>query len=426
MTFPKRSRRQIEEAVEVIVIDDSPAKLPRRLLSSPAGPFTIPDVGFSTTTASILAGILGSEPSSYDELGEVDRLLGHKDCGQSSNAPNRSLTNPSSKKRRSTEVDGDNIQDSDGNLNTKTKKKRTTRDDEGLDMPSGSRKGSRLTEEEREKRAEEKARKATQKQAEKEAKKVEKEAKALEKQKELELDTVNKLKASKKDSIKEIIVDISESFAQSPSGQQLLRFLETQECESTVDWNPPMPNVIKWRRKVVADWNEELGYFIPIPEKIREEKHILVVVKAADFVDMALGETDLDTHVNKIKALLAGGGIKPIYVIEGLTALLRKSRNAKNRTFQGAVRQAIGMSAEEANSGNSRSGASRARKGPKVIDDDMVEDALLSLQLTHGCLVHHTVSMQETSEWISIFTSDISTIPYKCVILRHTYPGSAD
>ena len=88
------------------------------------------------------------------------------------------------------------------------------------------------------------------------------------------------------------------------------------------------------------------------------------------------------------------------------------------------MREAIGASAEDAYSGNPRSRASRARKGPEVIDDDMVEDALLSLQLTHGCLVHHTVSMQETSEWISVFTSDISTIPYKCVILRHASPNS--
>ncbi|RPB19631.1 hypothetical protein L211DRAFT_793911 [Terfezia boudieri ATCC MYA-4762] len=296
-------------------------------------------------------------------------------------------------------------------------------------MPPGSaprRKGNRLTEDEQEKRTEEKARKAVQKQAEKETKKVEKEAKALKKQKEVELNSINKLKASKKDSVKEIIVDISEAFAQSPSGQQLLRFLETQECERTVDWNPPLPNVIKWRRKVVADWNEELGYFIPIPETIREEKHVLVVVKADDFVNLALGETGLDDHVNKIKALLGRGGVKPIYVIEGLTALLRKSRNAKNRNFQGAVRHAIGASADEDNNGNSCSVASRARKGPKVIDENMVEDALLSLQITHGCLVHHTVSMQETSEWISVFTGDISTIPYKLTRTNHDTSFCAD
>ena len=428
-TSPKRSPWQLGENDEVIVIDDTPAKPPGRFILPPISPFTTQGDGFSTTTASILAGLLQSTSSSDDELGEIGRLPGHEDRGQSSNAPNSNHTKPSLKKRRNDVGDDGDIQDSHSTFNTKGKKRRSTRDDETLDRLPGSlarKKEIRLTVDEWEKRAEEKARKAEQKDAEREAKRVEKEAKELEKQKKLELDTVNKLKTSRKDSLKEIIVDISESFAQSPAGQQLLRFLETQECESTVDWNPSMSNVIKWRRKVVADWNEELGCFIPIPERIREEKHILVVVNANDFVDMAVEETDLDSHVNRIKALLREGGSKPIYLIEGLTALLRKSRNAKNRTFQGAVRQAIGASTEEGNSGNSCSRASRARKGPKIIDEDMVEDALLSLQITHGCLVYHTVSMQETSEWISVFTGDISTIPYKYIILCRPYPGYAN
>ncbi|KAF8421572.1 ERCC4 domain-containing protein [Tirmania nivea] len=429
MTSSKRSRQQIQEDDDVIILDHTPAKAPGRLQPSPVGPFPTQDGGFTTTTASILADILESKTSSDAELSEIDRLLRRGDRGQSSNTPNLNHTLSSIKKRRSIYGNDNDIQDSGGTFNKMPKKTRIGRDNGELNRPPGSpsrKKASRLTEDEREKRAEEKARNSAKKEAEKQAKRVEKEAKALEKQKELELDIVNKLKASKNDSIKEIIVDISESFAQSPPGQQLLRFLESQGCESTVDWNSPIPNVIKWRRKVVADWNEELGYFIPIPESIREEKHILVVVKAADFVDMSVRETDIDDHVNEIKALLGGGGIKPIYVIEGLTTLLRKSRNAKNRTFQGAVRQAIGASPEESNSGNSRAGASRARKGSKVIDENMVEDALLGLQITHGCLVHHTASVQETSEWITVFTGDMSTIPYKLARMNHDTSFCAD
>lgn len=420
MISPKMNRHQVEQDDKVIVLDHTPAKSSSRLSLYPVDPFTTQDSGFSTTTASILAGILESKTSSDDELCEISRLLRHEGDGQSSSAPNEGHTKFPSKKKRSAWGNNSHIHDTDGTFNPRTKKKRIIGDDNQLDRPPPSpatRKGTRLTEYERGTSAEQKARRAAQKEAEKEAKRVEKAVKALEKQKGLELDAVNKLKASKKDSVKEIIVDISESYAQSLPGQQLLRFLEMQECGSTVDWNPPIPNVIKWRRKVVADWNEELGYFIPIPERIRAEKYILVVVKADDFVEMAVGDTDLDDHVDKVKALL-GQGIKPIYLIEGLTALLRKSRNAKNRTFQGAVRQAIGASTGQSGSGNSRPGTSRARKEPKVIDENMVEDALLSLQITHGCLVHHTVSMQETSEWVSVLTGDISTIPYKCVTLH--------
>lgn len=269
-----------------------------------------------------------------------------------------------------------------------------------------------MTEQEREKRIEDKARKAAERDAEKEAKRLEREAKALEKQNQQELDAVNKLKTSKKDSIKEMIVDISTSFAQSPTGQLLVKFLDNQQQENTTDWDAALPNLIKWRRKAVAAWNESLGYFVPIPLDIKDEKYVLVVVLADQFVDMAEDEALLDDHVVKIKSTLGEKGAIPIYLIEGLTALMQKSQNAKNRTFQGAVRQAISSVSTGGNVGSCSS--SRRKKGrTRIIDDDIVEDALLRLQITHGCLIHHTTSTQGTLEWIYIFTSDISTVSYK-------------
>ena len=266
---------------------------------------------------------------------------------------------------------------------------------------------------------EDRARKAAARDAEKEAKRLEREAKALEKQIQQELDAVNKLKTSKKDSVKEMIVDISTSFAQSSTGQQLVKFLDNQQQESTTDWDTPLPNLIKWRRKVVSAWDEALGYFVPIPPNIRDEKHVLVVVLANEFVDMAEDEALLGDHVVKMKSALGGEEAIPIYLIEGLTAIIQKSQNAKNRTFQGAVRQAIN-SVSTGGDSSSRSGSSSSRRTKgraRIIDDDMVEDALLRLQITHGCLIHHTTSTQGTFEWIHIFTGDISTIPYKYFFL---------
>ncbi|KAI5806684.1 ERCC4 domain-containing protein [Peziza echinospora] len=261
----------------------------------------------------------------------------------------------------------------------------------------------------KEERARKAAEKAAEREAAKETKRIEREAKLLEKQREAELATVNKLKTSKKESVKEMIVDISSPFSESPAGLQLVRFLETQECQSTKDWVSPVPNVVKWRRKVTAELDEELGHYVPVRLKMKDEKHILVVLKGEEFVDM--GE-ELDNHVRKIKTILGDSHVKPIYLIEGLNALLRKSKNAKNRNFQGAVRQAIGSG--EAGSAPKR--AARRKSGTRdytAIDEDVVEDALLNLQITHGCLIHHTATMQETSEWISVFTRDISYIPYK-------------
>lgn len=398
----------------MIVIDDSPVKPPPARSTTRQRLAIVEHIEFSATTTSILKDILGTKEDSGDELGDnVDISLGPHRFRE----PSKASRIKSLPKKRPSSGDIDN---QDPSELAKAKRKKPTKGDSGLDNPPGSpgkRKGNKLLAEERERRVEEKARKATEKEAEREAKRLEKEAKALEKQKEQELATVNKLKTSKKDSVREMIVDISSSFAETPGGIQLRRFLETQECESTIDWAPSMPNVIKWRRKVTSKWDDDLGYFVPILQEIRDENHILVVLKAQEFVDMAMGSENLEDHVAKVKTLLGRDGAKPIYMIEGLVALLRKSRNAKNRSFQGAVLQAIGPSADEGSSGGSRTGKSRGGRDPRIIDEDLIEDALLRLQITHGCLIYHTAAIQETSEWISIFSGDISTIPYKLVPL---------
>lgn len=208
---------------------------------------------------------------------------------------------------------------------------------------------------------------------------------------------------------------MSQSFSETPSGLQLIRFLEPQGCDITQNWESPVPNAIKWRRKVRAEWNELLGYFVPIPEEIRPERHILVVIKADEFASLAIGKTDLAGHVRTLKrALGESSSTKLIYIIEGLTALRRKSRNAKSRSFQGAVRQAVageegGVVAVATTTTRSRNRATRSA----IVDEDALDNALLSLQVIYDCLVHETVNSMDTSEWISIFTGDISTIPYK-------------
>ncbi|KAF8461437.1 ERCC4 domain-containing protein [Kalaharituber pfeilii] len=297
----------------------------------------------------------------------------------------------------------------------KRKKKATSGVEEELGSPGRKRGGKSSAG--KEKAVAEKARKAAEKEAVREARRQEKAARALEKQKGQELATVNKLRTSKKESIKEMIIDISRSYAATPGGEQLIRFLRMQDCEITTAWESLVSNAVKWRRRLTAEWSEELGCFVPVSMAIQNERHILVVVKAEDFVDMAMGDEGLERHVQRTKEVLGDGEAEmmPIYLIEGLAALLRKSRNARNRSFQGAVRQAMqGSDSGGDCTGASTRGRGRGRAGgPMIVDEDLIEDALLGLQIAHGCLVHHTASMQETSEWISIFTGDISTIPYK-------------
>ncbi|KAH8155979.1 hypothetical protein CIB48_g12268 [Xylaria polymorpha] len=267
------------------------------------------------------------------------------------------------------------------------------------------------------KSAEEKEREKIQKiearEAEKERKRIEqariREERALQKEKEKALAEVNKLRTDKKVSTPEMIVDIPASISSGLKVQieALLGDLNVQH----ETWNSTIEHVVKWRRKVMSQFDEDMGLWKPTPLHIKDENHILVIVQAAEFVKFVLGEEgqDLEAHVSRMKSQFPS--TKVIYLIEGLMAWMRRNRNLLNRQFVSAVRS-LGASA---NSGPSSSQPRRRNNNQlqEYIDEDKIEDALLSLQVLHGTLVHHTNMPVETAQWVAVFTQHISTIPYR-------------
>ncbi|OBT53940.1 hypothetical protein VE04_04319 [Pseudogymnoascus sp. 24MN13] len=252
---------------------------------------------------------------------------------------------------------------------------------------------------------------AEQKQAEKEAeaerKRLVREGKARDKQIAADLAKVNTLRIDKK-------VATPEMIAVFPSGldeklrQQAEGFFGKIGC-SYQEWDcsGTVQNVLRWKRKVEAKYNETEGHWEPVPSVIEDEKHILCYMPAAEFVALGTNEEgkDLDSHVLRMKARFDGFEI--IYLIEGLTAWMRKNRNVRNRQFTDAVRRQMGE--EEGGTSSQRS----RKKAAEYVDEDMIEDALLRLQVIHGVLIHHTTALVETAEWFAVFTQHIATIPYR-------------
>jgi len=256
--------------------------------------------------------------------------------------------------------------------------------------------------------------KAAAREAERERKKRErdvvKEQRLLEKEKAAALAEVNKIRTDKKVSTPEMIVDLPSTLDHAVK-LQTETLLQDLRVEHQV-WDSPIPDVVKWRRKVGCRYNSELGHWEPIPIHIQDEDHAVVLLSAADFVGLALGSggTGLDAHVQKMKRHFANHNI--MYLIEGLMTWMRKNRNIRNRQFTSAVRN-VGNAGEAPPSSQA---ASRGRKNaqPQVyIDEDTIEDALLNLQVVHGALIHQTNAPVETAQWIAIFTQHISTIPYR-------------
>ncbi|KAJ5489086.1 hypothetical protein N7539_003976 [Penicillium diatomitis] len=296
-----------------------------------------------------------------------------------------------------------------------------------IDEPEAPRplakKSAKLSTEEKEARAkaraEAKALKDVEKQLERERKQRLKEEKAREKQLAADLADVNKLKTDKKNSTAEMIIDMSDSLKNTSVGNQSEEYMKRLNVEHHF-FTGPIPNVVKWRRKMNAKYNDNLGHWEPAPFHIAAEKQVLCLVPAQLFVDMVVQseggeETEsLEEHVMKLKSAYPGYTI--IYLIEGLTSLMKKHGNARNRAYVAEVlRQAAPEPMPTEEGPASRRGRKATRKpvdGPPV-DPDEVEDGLLELQVAHSCLIHHTAAPAESAEWIKLFTEHISTNLYR-------------
>lgn len=253
-----------------------------------------------------------------------------------------------------------------------------------------------------------------------------KEQRRLEKERAAALAEVNKVRTDKKVSTPEMIVDLPSSM--NPSVRLQVEALLEDLNVRHYPYASPVNNVVKWRRKVRARFNADEGYWEPIAaERIETERHAMVLMPAAEFVELALGAkgADLEAHVLQMQKHYDGDQL--IYMIEGLTPWMRKNRNVRNRQFQSAVRNAgpdaeadaaaASAAASNAPPPSSQAPPGRRRKDPKpppvYIDEDQVEDALLQLQVQHGVIIHHTAAPIETAQWVAVFTQHISTIPYR-------------
>lgn len=251
-----------------------------------------------------------------------------------------------------------------------------------------------------------------------EQKAKEKEQVARQKALEKEFAAVNVLKRDKRTTCAEMIVDIDTEFSLTDAGEQLVRVLKELGTEVSTNWQSPAGNMIKWRRKVKAEYNASLDQFVPISEEIRKEKFILIVLTGVEFVNMVL-EDELAEKIEMVQCLFPE--MKLIYMIEGLSSFLQKILKENRREFEKLAQNAL-LEAE----GQTGTTKSRARKRKEsdfysrifakynaAVDDERVEDALIALQVHYNCLVCHSASPVDSATWISILTQDIGTIPYK-------------
>ncbi|KAL8904235.1 MAG: hypothetical protein Q9207_003395, partial [Kuettlingeria erythrocarpa] len=270
--------------------------------------------------------------------------------------------------------------------------------------------------EKEEARAAAKEAKEREKEEDKERKRLLKEEQAREKQKDRDRAEANKLKLDKKLSTPEMIVDLPISIDGSTIDTQIKEFLKQIGVEVT-SYQSPVENVVRWRRKVESRFNNKTGCreLLAIKE-IDSEKHVMCLISANELaelvaLDIANESQGLEEHVARIKSAFKDCII--IYMIEGLDSWIRKNRNARNRAYTAAVRSQLDSNTEDGSATGSTASTRRKKQRTDTVDEDMMEDALLRLQVVHSCLLHHAAASVETAEWVAHFTEQISQIPYR-------------
>ncbi|KAJ5098633.1 hypothetical protein N7532_005634 [Penicillium argentinense] len=411
---PERPHDPIREFSDTITLDDgdddlvntttkyAPGRARQEKIDEFSDPFSLPDLAdvieVSHTETPMSSGLFSSKTagllSSLNATGKGSR--------------SRSQAKPGARSRSHQDVDLGPFHLSDDM-------------DEPAPPKRAPKKSAKLSTEEKEAKAkarvEAKAQREQERQAERNRKQQLKEEKAKKKQLEADIAEVNKLKVDKKDSTPEMIIDMASSFEGGAIANQTVEFMKRLGVDHHF-FTSPIPNVVKWRRKLNARYNEEAGHWEPCPFHIQNEKHILCSVSAQDFVDMVIPSRDdeekeaLEFHILRLKR--AHPDCAVIYLIEGLTSWMRKNRNSRNRAYQAEVLRQYEPASTETSTTSSR--GQKKKNKPETtppVNDDTIEDALLELQVAHACLIHHTNTAAETAEWIKNFTENISTIPYR-------------
>ncbi|RGB34850.1 hypothetical protein C1646_624050 [Rhizophagus diaphanus] len=171
-----------------------------------------------------------------------------------------------------------------------------------------------------------------------------------------------------------------------------------------------IPNIIKWRRKVTAEWDDELCAFMPIPEKIQDESFILIYFDVSEFIKL-IKDDNLTENINRLRETFINK--KLVILIEGYENYCRKRKTQINRNFTDAVR--LGIEDHDFEDMETTRVPTKKKKKNYEQEPDLeeVEEKFLWLQIIAKCLIIHTKDFEDTAETIGILSTDIATIPYK-------------
>lgn len=242
---------------------------------------------------------------------------------------------------------------------------------------------------------------------------------------------VNRLRTSKSDTMRELIVDLDRPLfgpGQPFAGCQesvTARFVDEGASVNLCD-GVVAPPLVRFRRKVKAEWDAERRHWVPLErEEVRREAMAIVYVDAKEVVRLVGEGGGLESWYGDLKRRLRamdGEDAQVFLICQGLVKFYARLKANENRAYTARIRQQLA----DAQPADEPTASTARRKPPPATTETSavppqatVERSLLQLKLLHRCYVIHAASLVDGIEWLHQLTADLSLKPYKS--LRDTH-----
>ncbi|RXK37718.1 hypothetical protein M231_04967 [Tremella mesenterica] len=263
------------------------------------------------------------------------------------------------------------------------------------------------------------------------AKAAAKAAKEAEKSFQKKLADANRLRTSKRDTVREVHLYLSSDLAlpTSPIAGALpeirARLTENNSALHTLsEENSPAPGIVRFKRHVTSSYDHTAKRFVPLDIPRWEwETTTLIIVTAETIVDrlpplssmqgtaeILTGDSLVD-WISDMRLCLGMDMTHQLFlVIKDLWKYCAKTKTLANREFTAAARAGL-------------EGGSRDGNGPGDWkgrpSKERIEMELLKLQLSQKCFVVHVEKTEDIEDWIFNLACDIAIRPYKLISKSH-------
>ncbi|WVO18391.1 hypothetical protein L204_106107 [Cryptococcus depauperatus] len=243
-----------------------------------------------------------------------------------------------------------------------------------------------------------------------------------------ELQKVNKLRVSKKDTVHEVQVVMSSDMenSSSPIADALPQIRERlQKNQSSIHFLPesesPVPGVIRFKRFLQARWDDNSKQFIPLDEpKWEWETTVVVLVTAEKLVNMiACGENMLTQWISDTRRLLGLFRTDQVIVmIKDLRGYHSRSCLSARKNRINTTKASLGCNRVELQTINNRH--------PSKPTEETIEAEIIKLQVSERCFIVYVEKTDDIENWVFNIAADIAIRPYKLLSKSHLSFAPAD